>query len=213
MVQNQELYGEMRSLLTSIGERAQGTHVAVTAMNERLLGAVLEKYSRERGIAVPDEQLVQDVARLVSDQQSQQTSQRFMPRVPKHDDAARLEMLRTFPEDDQLQQALGVLQTLNPVARADFATYGSDERTILEIGDNTAFDPGLGNPVDGLLEGGLVAEIPGSPQVTGRSLYALTPEGRKVVRLLIADEPIPSAIESELRPMREAIAEFRKSLS
>jgi hypothetical protein len=202
MLQSRELHSELVRLLGLMGERARGTEAAVSTINERLLEAALGKALGTTGTGGEDaKSIAREVAAMlnvpadtiVAPAPSERSpSPGAVTDIEAHDAAAR--RLRSFPQDPEA--ALRVLTALDSNAREGLRRFAQDELTHA----GTPLGVGRGSEMPGfdqLLADGLVEAI--SP---GRSIYALSDDGRDVARLLYGEGPYPSAIAEPLAVIR-----------
>lgn len=211
-VRGQALHGELLELLAEIREQTQGTQVAVSGQNERLLEAALGKVSRERGLSEEGQQAVIEAAERSSGSEAGSQSRQYPARKAKPDDAHHLAILQSVPGDEEARVGLERLKALRPMQKLFLRMFGEDERKILEAGSGGAYDPGLASTM-GLEEKGLVAEVPGSAAEVGKPFYRLTDSGRDLARLLVGDGELSDANHKQLDDIKKEITDGQEFLS
>lgn len=192
---SEELYGSMQGVLAELREKAEGTQADVRVINERMLEAILSKNLAQSPVALDYGQIASQVANQaaraeeVVESPSAEFEQGFLwpPRQPSPDDEKYVRMLQTYPAEDEVGDALEILEGLAPPDRIFLKGFGNDEINARRPG--SSFDPSW--PMDaarGLLPYGLVEPLPSQ----GLEIGHLTDKGREVARLLTAEGEPPA---------------------
>ena len=210
-VRAEELHGSMKEVLAEMREKLAGTHEAVSAINERMLTAILAKYLADvpGATAQTAEAMAGQIAPTL-EAMTTRTGDRsrdvpaFPARRPVPEDAAIVHQLRTFPAAGREQErALDALRSLDVVSRHRLTQFGEDELRSRLLDEAGAYDPGLTDNLSSqLLARGLVAPVEEPDQrCGGRQVLQLTPLGREVARLLTAPGK-PPAYLATVPPLR-----------
>jgi hypothetical protein len=193
---NEELYGSMQGVLAEIREKAEGTQADVRSMRETILPALLQKEEADPSGGRLGPAMVSEIlgAGPLVGGPPLGIGVPWPERRPTPEDAAMVEMLKTYPPPEEAGEALRLLNDLTPDERVNLKAFGDDE--IITRQPGSPFDPSLTElAADGLLERGLVEPYPPERQPRRDvNVVHLTDRGRDVARLLTASGEPPDYI-------------------
>lgn len=192
---NEELYGSMQGVLAEIREKASGIQEAVHTINEKMLEALLLKTAADPTGGQVD--LSSLLSRIMPAQGQAGgvviggAGQPWPERRPDPNDALLVQKLRTYPREDEVGDAMTVLEGLSQTERENLKAFGEDE--IISRRPGSMVDPSLSQlAAGGLEEKGLVEPYPADRQsAQGIKIMHLTDRGRGVARLLSASGDPP----------------------
>ncbi|HEX9966445.1 MAG TPA: hypothetical protein VGB06_00715 [Solirubrobacterales bacterium] len=208
---NEELHGRMQGVLAEIREKAAGTQADVKTISEKMLEAILAKYLPDAAEGqLNPQRLAAEISSAVSQVQRDDESQfaqdtLFPPRRPTPNDQRYREVLRSFPNEEEVGDAMTILTSLPQRDRIMLKRFGEDE--ILALRPDSPYDPSWVDLTQSLTAEGLVAPYPPEYQALGGlRVSRLTDKGRSVARLLTATGEPPPHLEG-LRAIRENMPE------
>jgi hypothetical protein len=219
MLQAQTLHGQMTTVLGQIRTQAKGTQTAVDKMSDQLLSAALGKAAAEAGgdaltsprFAARVQEIVRESLGAASAEASvalgtSEVEESYPPAAP---DPEIVATMMSWPPEEAAEAAVEVFRSLSPAGRRSLFSFASDELTTRLQG--ASLGPGLfADPVDEIVEAGLVERAHPTRRRAGYYLHQLTDLGRSVGRLLMAPEPPPpylqDAFDQLVAPVREAAA-------
>jgi hypothetical protein len=199
-LRSQRLYANMLGLLAQVGERTKGTHHAITMMQTEMLQHLLGKARSEADAAglrpdepQYDEHLAESLARLWPDAPES---------APSREDERVIRDLSTFSEDPSVvSDAVESLSALPDEDLALLAELGRDERISRALGTPPGL-PSVGDPKQ-LFQSGLIR-----PFALGKThLWQLSPRGRELARVLLADGPPPEGLKVPVEAVRGRIVD------
>jgi len=207
---SEELYGSMQGVLAEIREKTAGTQAEVRTINEKMLGAILAKNLVGAPVGQLDyEDLGSQIAQAIDQSAEKQNNDEengatpiWPARRPDPNDGLYVQQLESFPSEEEVGDALSVVESLEPSDRERLKSFGDDE--ILARHPDSPFDPSLtAASVGGLESLGLVEPYPPDRLPTdGFRIFRLTDHGRAVARLLTASGDPPPYLEG-LKEIRD----------
>jgi hypothetical protein len=202
MLQSRALHDEQLRLLGEMGERARGTDLTVTRIDERLLEVALGKTLGERDkTGVDAKSIAMEVAGLMNAAAPASPvgeADSIEPRVQILDPVLHQQAQERFAQfpGGELVATLDALKALSPEARAALVAWARDEMKY----EGTTFATGLmmaGADRQEVLESGLVVlRAPDSP------LYILNAAGRDAAAVLLATGNPPDSIADVIHSLR-----------
>ncbi len=222
MLQSERLNAETRSLLSEVRVTGQEIRATQSGLVDRLMGHVLQAIPEaveevaatqaDGDPAALGQALVQDLSQRLQEE----VGRAFTAPLPHglasgvtSDDQRAIELLTTFPDEDDGQRGLAVLAELSPAAKAALRGWGrfelSRRRAGLAFGRRVDLeeDPSLGE----LLQHGLLDRVDGAVALEGDEQHlVLSEQGRGVARLLLARGERPGWLRDEAPPQAAPLA-------
>lgn len=206
------IFGETKRVLAQVQERTQGTQAAVTRLDERMLDALIAKAARESGEVVTTDRLTHEAQRAVEPlvAPSEGVSTNRWPGPLPQDEARKLfEEMSTYPSTEaERREAVDALKRLNRYALA--TVWLSAEDLVASTAPDSPVGPGL--------KAANIKEIPDEwfqrfVGPDGRQLEVLSPEGRRIARVLTAKGPVPRDIAADLPKLRRRYSIARRQIT
>jgi hypothetical protein len=207
----EEIYARMTGLLEGLRGTTQGTQETLQRYMGVLLRAATGAASEAVADAGPEEkfnpveferrvlQRAGEVARSEGERLpglDLESAALSRPHTPSRDDQRKIDLLTSFPTEDEGREAYDMLLQLSPMAISVLQDFANDELDSLRGG----FAPGLRKlpsavVTSELTNGGFTEQV-GEPSADGTRMTVLTPLGRDVARFLTAR---PAAVPEWLR--------------
>ncbi|MGW2146646.1 hypothetical protein ACWCOT_20230 [Nonomuraea bangladeshensis] len=227
-LQAQEVYGSTLKALAAIEEKTEGTRQTVTTINERMLEAFLGKaipQAQDAGLSPTSPDFYRIVAERVSEylqlnrevasdrRQTRTEAPASSSAYRRARRARRTELpadssIAQFPDREELDKALRLIDDLSIHDLDKIKRLGLDHARYEKDSDVT---PGvdLYTGAKKLYDRKLVRRY--KPTWSDRPVFALTPEGVLVARLILAPS-IPEWAPDRAREVREQLAEQERQL-
>jgi hypothetical protein len=208
-VQAQEIYGSTLRVLATIEEKAEGTQRAVSTINDRMLGALLEKAIPETassGVPFSSPEFSNAVAERVNELAGQARSSRPVARSENtsRGRSPQTSEMQTFPDIKDARRVMPKLVDLDNAALQSLNSLGEDQASA---------SPFKGLPYlvsdKELYERGLARRI--QAEWSNRPVFVLTPDGITATRMLRSLD-IPSNAPPGLADVRAKLQKLRDDM-
>lgn len=194
-----KLHSELSGLLSELRERTGSTQKSVDSINERLLEAIIGK-TKSGGLNPSTEEFAERVAadytRAAASVASESTDDPYPDPLPAAEASLIHTELSTWPQASDIADISQTLNELTSEGQLDLMRLADDALKFTRT--NTFTGPGVPLIDNSVLTAGLAEKVP------GWQLYTLSPEGRRIARILTASGEFPTELQP-LKSTRQAI--------
>jgi hypothetical protein len=197
---SEEIYARLNGLLEGIRGTTTGTQEFLNRTMGDLLraatGAATEAIEEETegGAAVDQSDLQQKIAERAGLASGGPSAR---PAVPSANDEAIVNLLSTYPPEEEGRRSYDILKALSPLAIDNLRRFGTAERSARREGREAGQAKTTTDAwTNELQEHGLVERL-GQPDESGEQRTRLTPEGRAAARLLTARGQAPDWLQTQ----------------
>jgi hypothetical protein len=199
MLQAQQLYGQMNTVLGQIGERTEGTQVEMRRISEHFLQSVFPKAVAAH--SGPDASEASEAEELETAIETD-----WPTGSPPSVNRALLTALSTYPSEGDAPPLIERLAAATDAGRHNFYRLVNDEVYYRSEDSSGLIGPGL--PARGVEPS--LSDLVEQFSVHEKPFIGLSEAGRQVARLLVPEENPPPYIGDGVPAFREEYRNFRK---